>query len=392
MKTKILLLMICAFFPFEMMAQQKQQAQPQLETKKTYHDYAHTKVYEVYTVKKNTGTKHGTYKSYDEYGDLLEEATYKNNVLNGPYKEYKNNLVMNGNIATTKNDVKVSANFLNGAFHGKYTEYSFNSGIKKNQVSVERVCDKGNIVSETRYGYYEDGKPSSVCRTNGPCQTWFEDGKKRMETTFKDGKENGKRREWLENGKISQENNYEMGALLGAQIEYYSNDTIKVKQEYDAPDQLLSEALYTEAGKKIQEKVRIKPETYLIAEYDTLTSLKIKETETGKYASTYYPTGEKKLVQDTDGSTYGYAQNGILQYKIYSKENLESHVRRQFEDYDENGQVILYGYLIYASYSSDDLYASVTCKNGAVVKSNGNLDREYAPFSCEYLQKEFYKD
>jgi antitoxin component YwqK of YwqJK toxin-antitoxin module len=310
----------------------------------------------------------------------LEEVTYKNNELNGPYKGYK------------QNKLKVSANYLNGELHGKHIEYSYNSITKKNQIDVERVYDKGDVVSEIKY--YENGKKERVWNFNGIYQSFFKNGQKQMETTFKDGEENGKRKEWLENGKIIQERTYKMGALLGTQIEYYPNDSIKVKQEYDTPNQLLSEILYTEAGKKIREMVRIKPETYLMTDYDSLSFHKIKETEKlargGRYeilkTTTFYPDG-KKRVNDPDGSIYEYAENGNLGLKAFPRKLNGKYYFRRFEEYDENGQITFYGYM--GLDEEDNISGFVKCKNGAVTDENNWGD---AASTCENLQKNFYKD
>jgi antitoxin component YwqK of YwqJK toxin-antitoxin module len=460
MKTKILfLMMICAFFSFETIAQQNQP--PQLQTIKTYHDLWKTKLYEVYTVKKNTGIKHGTYKSYDEDGNPLEEAIFKNNELNGPYKEYTNNVAMHGTVASLQNGLKVSANYLNGALHGNYTGYAYNSTINKNLVDVERVYDKGNIVSETEYAYnhntnknqvyikrvydkgnviseikyYGNGKQEYMWRFNGLFQSWYKNGQKQMEKTLKNGKENGKKTEWLENGQISvisfltddqlngkatlydpdgnlrQESNYEMGALVGTQIEYYPNDSIKVKQEYDTPDQLLSEMQYTDEGKKTQETVRINPETYLVTDYDSLSFHKMKETEKlvkkGRNdkvlkITTFYPNGKKQQLDDSDGAIYEYDENETLQLKAYPREHkmvleranrkafpkgeYHKYYLRQFEQYDENGQIIIYGYI--GLNEKDAILGYVKCKDGAVIEENNWGD---AAWSCAYLQT-IYKD
>ncbi len=60
----------------------------QLENRKTYHDLYKTTVHEVYSVIKNTNTKHGEYKSYNGDGTIRVLCNYKNGKLDGTYMGY----------------------------------------------------------------------------------------------------------------------------------------------------------------------------------------------------------------------------------------------------------------------------------------------------------------
>ena len=56
---------------------------------KTYYDPLYkTKLKEVYQVKPNTPILNGNYKSYDEYGFLLVDRNYINNIQNGKSTSY----------------------------------------------------------------------------------------------------------------------------------------------------------------------------------------------------------------------------------------------------------------------------------------------------------------
>ena len=54
----------------------------------TYRALKTTKLKEVYQVKPNTPILNGNYKSYDEYGFLLVDRNYVNNIQNGKSTSY----------------------------------------------------------------------------------------------------------------------------------------------------------------------------------------------------------------------------------------------------------------------------------------------------------------
>jgi antitoxin component YwqK of YwqJK toxin-antitoxin module len=80
MKQKILLLTISLLLSVTAFSQ---------AVKEVRHYYGKTaKLAEVYTVKVGTGIKHGKYKKYSFDGNLILDCNYKNNYLDGEYKEY----------------------------------------------------------------------------------------------------------------------------------------------------------------------------------------------------------------------------------------------------------------------------------------------------------------
>ena len=73
-------LIVCIGFLMAISAQAQQ-------VRKTYYDWQNTKLKEVFTVN-SLGQKNGVYKKYDENGVLAVEATFKNDLMTGPGKEY----------------------------------------------------------------------------------------------------------------------------------------------------------------------------------------------------------------------------------------------------------------------------------------------------------------
>ena len=187
MKTKLSILFVCAF-SLNVFAQS-------LETIKTYHDWSHTQLKEVYTVIKNTPTKHGKYKLWSQSSILVQEATYSNGKLNGITKRYS---VFGKLLQLT--------NYRNDKKHGLEKNYTFDSngggsGDPKKYLGWERYYENDIMVREIEY--YESGKKMGDCHPlNGSCIEWYENGLVKFEFFYKNKKLNGKQTEWNEKGQI----------------------------------------------------------------------------------------------------------------------------------------------------------------------------------------------
>jgi len=73
---------------------------------------------------------------------------------------------------------------------------------------------------------YKDGK------IDGKCIGWHENGKKSYEGTYKDGKIDGKWTEWWDNGNKQTDETYNNGKLDGKWTDWYSNGQIKLEGTY----------------------------------------------------------------------------------------------------------------------------------------------------------------
>ncbi len=92
-------------------------------------------------------------------------------------------------------------------FTGKYITY-FNNGLKKSETS------------------YTDGKE------NGLVTWWYENGQKKLEENYKFGKKTGLRTEWYENGRKLSEQNYKYDKRDGLMITWNKNGNITGMQLY----------------------------------------------------------------------------------------------------------------------------------------------------------------
>ena len=67
-------------------------------------------------------------------------------------------------------------------------------------------------------GSFKDGK------IEGLHQTWYDNGQKRSEVNYKNGKKDGLQTTWYENGQKAQESNYKDGKVDGLAVAWYDNE------------------------------------------------------------------------------------------------------------------------------------------------------------------------
>lgn len=102
-------------------------------------------------------------------------------------------------------------------------------------------CSKNDhtIVLENRNGLkYEINSETPF---TGKYITYYNNGQKKTESNFTDGKENGLVTWWYENGQKELEENYKFGKKTGLRIEWYENGRKRREQiyKYDKRDGLM---------------------------------------------------------------------------------------------------------------------------------------------------------
>ena len=114
----------------------------------------------------------------------------------------------------------------NGKRDGLYTQW-YENGQKK----WEGTYKDGKIVEEWtfHYDYYENGqkKEEGTYKKNGKKDgkwtSWHENGKKTIEGTYKDGKKDGLETRWYENGQKELEGTYKDGEFDGLWTGWHEN-------------------------------------------------------------------------------------------------------------------------------------------------------------------------
>lgn len=174
--------------------------------------------------------RNGSYKEWDNNGQLILEANYKKDELHGHYIKYKEGKV--------SKDIWYS----NGKIDGKYKSY----------------WDNGNPYVEIEY---EDGK------MNGKFTAYYSNGSIQREGYNKEDKKNGKWKLYYENGQIKAEENYIKNYLEGEFITYYKNGKLKSKGELKKFLEDGTWLEYDEKGhgvKKIYEKGKVINESPIV--------------------------------------------------------------------------------------------------------------------------------
>ena len=116
----------------------------QLVEKKSYYDYYGKQLHEVWHVLAGTPTKQGNYKEYDQNGDLLLEANFKNNKLDGLLTRYYST--------------------------STYSSNPYSTGVIKEKL----MYSDDEIVEE--WSFTEDGKKLFHRKVTGPCTYWHPNG------------------------------------------------------------------------------------------------------------------------------------------------------------------------------------------------------------------------
>ena len=133
-------------------------------------------IHEVYTVKQNTGIKHGSYKSYFEDGFLECVANFKDNVLDGACEVHER-FILQITVGT----------YNNGKKNGEWSYYARNRTTgKKEYIEKKEMYKEDVIVANTTY--YPSSKKKFHAEQVGDMKyykKWYEDGTLESEAIYK---------------------------------------------------------------------------------------------------------------------------------------------------------------------------------------------------------------
>jgi len=225
----------------------------QLQTVKSYWDWNKTILHEIYTVKANTGIKHGTYKEYDQNGNLILSCTFIDNKLNGAYisnnydekdiSNYKNG-VLDGiqkildpsgktllKLIIWRNGKEIeSTEYNKNVYTGEYYKYLHRKLIPKELIpdNQKSTWDQFAIIK-----YYSDGKMMSY-DSLFVSKTYYENGQL-SESRDEFGSKNYSKEGVItkESLKIGEQRLYKSGVLN--QYSSYTKDRLEfVTTDYDS--------------------------------------------------------------------------------------------------------------------------------------------------------------
>lgn len=247
------------------------------------------------------GNLDDAFKEYSESGQILTDVTYKNGILNGPYKEYFNYL---------KGLVSEKGTYKNGKKDGPYTAFGLDSEVvwegtydngksdaakydeldRKNGIIYLKNTNKpysGPYIEEGITLFFLDGKQRILKRDWGSGSSFesYKDGKEDglfleyengillTETNYKDGEKDGPFKEYYENGQLKEEGTYKDGKIDGLNKEYDENGELFLETTYkDGKKDGLSKIYYN--GKLYQESAYKDGDKLFTKEYDKNGRLK----------------------------------------------------------------------------------------------------------------------
>ena len=227
--------------------------------------YPNGKIEEKYT--KVNGKKHGELVKYDEEtGKILSQFTYKNDIIDGPYKVFttEDNYVegdwKNGKLIYNKifkyGVLDEEFHYKDEKKHGGFKQYHSNGEIEQEGEFKDDekhglwkgYNDEGNLIQETYYSmglkngvsktYFGNGKPDVECNykngmKNGVYKQFSESGSGKLECDgeFKDDNPCGIWKSYNEDGNIIDEKIYKDGEFIS--VEKDENKTSKTNKKHD---------------------------------------------------------------------------------------------------------------------------------------------------------------
>lgn len=210
-----------------------------------------------YITETKNNKKNGISIQYDTKGNILWEGEYKNNKLDGPFKEYgeywieegmyKNNLIEGEVKSTHKTDgITIKEIYRNGLLDGEKIYYNTDGSI---DTIYEYKKGKLNGISKDFRG---DGKLYEVTEwkddeKNGKYIKYDSKGRIEKFIEYKNGMVDGVYKEFYK-GQILLDKKYKNNEEYGLTKMYYQNGNIKKEIMYDKGHKLWDKS-YSEEGK-----------------------------------------------------------------------------------------------------------------------------------------------
>ncbi len=303
------------------------------------------------------GMKQGDWKEFFPDGNLKREMTYKDDQLQGYYKEYDTRGVLiltmlynNGSIVKSRVEDEPDIEFINRRDQNGKIIYS---GPYRNKIPVGIHREFGNDGKVTNAFMYNDnglllseGIIDESGNRNGKWKDLFPDGKTFAEGQYTDNRRTGIWKFYNSEGKIEQTGGYSNGRPDGLWKWFYDNGAILREEEYFQGQR---DGAYTEYS----------PDSEVIAQGqysdgETNGDWKYKSgdfTEEGKYIiglkdgtwRSYYGDGRLKFkgnfVQgNPDGTHIYYYENG----RVKEEQNYQMGIRQKtWKKYNEDGTQFL---------------------------------------------------
>lgn len=168
------------------------------------------------------GKLNGSFKEYNDFGELILIELYQNGLINGKQERFNNQ------------KIKISeANFINGIAEGEEKIY-YDSG----KLKIQRSYKQGKL-DGTAKTFYENGNLEELSSyikgiENGVSKDYYENGNVKLEGLTKNGKAHGAFKSYFENGKLQYSgtidtNSLAEGHFVGELFAYNDDGSLKSK-------------------------------------------------------------------------------------------------------------------------------------------------------------------
>ncbi|MBK7711213.1 MAG: hypothetical protein IPJ37_09885 [Bacteroidales bacterium] len=303
------------------------------------------------------GLKQGGWKDFYPNGSIKSEKTFRDDQLNGYYKEYdsRGKLVLtmlydNGSIVKNKVEDEPDIEIINK--HDQEGKLIY-SGPYRNKIPVGIHRDYGKDGKVTNAYVYNDnglliseGIVDESGNRNGKWKDFFPNGKVQAEGQFNDNRRTGVWKFYNASGKVEQTGSYNNGRPDGIWKWYYDNNAVLREEEYFQGKRDGSFVEYSINGEIISQG------QYSDGEKNGEWKYKSGDnTEVGKYIlglkdglwKTYYPEEKLKskgnFVQgNPDGSHTFYYEDGRVKEEQYYQTGVREKTWKKF---DELGNTLL---------------------------------------------------
>lgn len=303
------------------------------------------------------GLKQGVWKTFYDNGRIKTEANFKNNILNGPYKEYDENgmvkvffLYAEGKMLekadTAELDIEVRNKYDDD---GKiiYTGYY----RKDVPVGIHRSFNKeGNVINALLYNNngvkLGEGIVTPEGKKEGPWKYYFESGKVKSSGSYANNLETGNWNYLFENGKTEETGVFKNGKFDGLWQWFYENENIKLEEDYFEGKEEGASTEYDSTGNIISKG------TYFDGQKEGDWFYKAGDySEKGKYVGdlrdgkwqAFYSDGKLEyegnyLQGNPDGEHVYYYNNGKIKEINYYVMGI---AEKNWKKYDENGVLLI---------------------------------------------------
>ena len=164
----------------------------------------------------------GPVKEFNENDQVVMEAEYKDNKLNGEMVRYNE-----------EGEMISRETFSGGMLQGEAHYYQYRRGQK-----LKADCTyKNSLLHGPRLVYYEDGtlkleENYRHGKLSGQRSSYYENGKLESRENFLDGKLSGERTVYFPTGGLWYKENYKAGRLEGERFGYFTNDKLRLEEFY----------------------------------------------------------------------------------------------------------------------------------------------------------------